>query len=289
MSGASSEWERILENTEHISVDYIVVTNGDQSIDPIKLREGDTIFGLTLYEIDEARIVILDNDFFAYWDLLARFSGETVLNGNLEVTFSPLSGFQFNLFTVDKECLDRIPVLLHEKRPGIHMISIQNHDRLFELLDLEIDEIISLDADEDFKEVFENLTIRIADFVIWYQLDFGGGAAYANILDIVVPEQYLENVHTVDSSDIKETDIILEKSSEAAEAVSKELEVLDYIVLTNAAEIVESTKLREGEIESTIRGQIYVIHYLHINHRPISTRPVDLGIIKGDAVQRGAR
>ena len=171
------DFSEILEGVE---VDYILITDGTQSMEPRKLRSGDSFLNLTLSYIWDVVIDTIDGEFLSYWIVSAMFSGELVVFGDLRITKDYISGSDLNLFTVHEKYLEQLPFLANDDRAGGIIINIRNENELFRALGLEEHEIYwGMDVE------FRNLTIRIHDYLIFYHPTFQFGHSSADILEII--------------------------------------------------------------------------------------------------------
>lgn len=176
------------------SIDYILVTNADNTIEHTKIREGSEFLGLTLEEIIISTALFKNDEFLQSFDVAAQFSGEMILNGSLIIFDNIALGEVTSTFTVDKAYLFSVP------RPVNNDLVVDGHigmsfniatDRVLEMLGYDLNEISEIldrdlwepDFDDWFWKEFNNLTIRVENFMMIFV--HTNIISFADIVEIV--------------------------------------------------------------------------------------------------------
>lgn len=176
-------WEGILDpstrstdNTDVIGihyVDFIFITNGDSSAEPLILKEGNSFNGLTLEMLtNNPTIVTLNNQYFD-WFGIAAFSGYIVARGDLTLWEDP---FSLHSFRVNDMYLNLFPKIVNDSRDI--WFAIDNDENLLQILG-----VSSYTIENNSNTTFENVLVRIKNYTI--QANDGGAMNRAEIVEIL--------------------------------------------------------------------------------------------------------
>jgi len=164
--------------SESIVVDYIFVTKGVHGQEPQKLREGDSLLGLTLEELPYPSIRVIENKYFRLSSIEARFVGEIIVNGNLELIRDHETGFSANQFVVHESSYGILPWLYGDYR-GV-AFHISNFEKLTELFGI-TEETIT-DTEFGYYKI-NDITIKIDDLTLLYiSTNFGNSAKIIEVI-----------------------------------------------------------------------------------------------------------
>ncbi|MCL2378035.1 MAG: hypothetical protein FWC77_02810 [Defluviitaleaceae bacterium] len=145
---------------EWVDVDFIVVTNGDEFLEPIKLWEGDMFLGLTLKSLSHTAILTRNSQFYVSQGI-AEFMGEIVVRGDLVLWgMEWRSGIYLHEFTVHEHYRSRFPMLVNNNS-GYIRINIENEDDLLEMLG-----VSHYSEENNSGAKFEDIIIHINNFTI---------------------------------------------------------------------------------------------------------------------------
>jgi len=171
---------------------YIFITNANQSIEPVKLREGDEFLGLTLREIASV-MTFYDDDgtFLRHSSVVARFTGEMTLGGSVVIFDNIASWRTEGVFRIGDDYLHLFPQLVYNE--DNISFEIINFEKLVELLGMDSEEIFgrewgSLGPTNYIDEVFTNLTITVDNFtLVYYPASI---ISFANIIHLCTLDSY---------------------------------------------------------------------------------------------------
>jgi len=153
---------------EPFYVEYELVTNASNTLEPRELRVGEEFLGLTLERIDGFGILNSDGT-MVVGNIGTFFSGELVISGDL---FAP----SFYNFTPHAQYLDTIPDLAGSGYQNASLFIENEESQLLELLQLESLENV----------ILENITVRIGDINLGsYE---GRSFIFVRIIEVVQDE-----------------------------------------------------------------------------------------------------
>jgi len=103
-------WE--VDSWELIEPDFILITNGDETIEPTLLRVGDDFMGLRLSRIKSSRIFLKNDEIYRQLSASAEVSGQLTLLGDLDIQLDFISVnmyYEGAFFTVSSEYMHILP------------------------------------------------------------------------------------------------------------------------------------------------------------------------------------
>ncbi|MCL2377394.1 MAG: hypothetical protein FWC76_08395 [Defluviitaleaceae bacterium] len=146
--------------------DFIIATNGNETIEPVKLREGDKFLGLTLESLSPAIMLTKNNEFYASQGM-AEFSGEIVVRGDLVLWGSEWrSGILKHDFIAHELYRSRFPMMVNGRGGGA-WFHIENEEDLLAMLG-----VPHYTEENNRGARFDDITIRINNYTI---LEFDKG------------------------------------------------------------------------------------------------------------------
>jgi len=97
---------------ELVPADFILVTNGDRTIEPLELRVGDEFLGLRLTRIESSQVYMKNSEIYHQLFAEAEFSGQIELGGDVSIGLRFDSEYRVDAgFTVAPEYLSLLPVI----------------------------------------------------------------------------------------------------------------------------------------------------------------------------------
>jgi len=157
-----------------INLDYILVTNASNNLEPQGLREGDEFLGLILEHL-ELQEIPFDPGGIVLETVIANFTGEIEVSGELQF-WEAISDAPF---IVSEEYHHLFPQLVQSfPRNGAFLFFIQNQTELLGMLG------ISSLYELSYTGYSRELTIRISNFTIMHD-DNGVSVDRADVLQVV--------------------------------------------------------------------------------------------------------
>jgi len=103
------DWEG--DHWELIEPDLVLITNGDETIEPIVLQAGDDFMGLQLSRIGSSRMFLKNGEIYRQLSAEAEVSGQLTLLGDLTIhlDFISVHYYEAAAFTVSSEYIHMLP------------------------------------------------------------------------------------------------------------------------------------------------------------------------------------
>jgi hypothetical protein len=98
------------DDWEIVQPDFIIVTNGDRTIEPIQMQVGDTFMGLTLMRIESSQAFLRNAETYYQLSAEGEFSGQVELKGDLIIGLYFDSDYRVRVnFSVESDHLRLLP------------------------------------------------------------------------------------------------------------------------------------------------------------------------------------
>jgi len=153
--------EEGLEAPPLTSVDYLYLSSADESISPFKISVGERFKNLTLEEILVSYLIYEGGNFPRNLGAYARFSGEMVLGGSLNIYIDHQRDKLAYVFLVDDDFLHEFPIAAGEwQRTSFEIIEEGHQDMICGLLEITRENI----EEAEGLLTVNNVLIRVENF-----------------------------------------------------------------------------------------------------------------------------